>query len=76
MPDSMRVYVGTYTGGSSEGIYVYNLNMSSGELTYESHIAGVENPSFLALSPDNRHLYAVNENEDGGVTSFAVLYHG
>ena len=72
MPDSMRVYVGTYTGGSSEGIYVYNLNMSSGELTYESHIAGVENPSFLALSPDNRHLYAVNENEDGGVTSFAV----
>lgn len=72
MSDSIRVYVGTYTGGSSEGIYAYNLDMSSGELTYENHIAGVENPSFLALSPDNKYLYAVNENVEGGVTSFAV----
>ena len=72
MSDSMRVYVGTYTGGSSEGIYVYRLDMSSGALTYESHIAGVENPSFLALSPKNDYLYAVNENSEGGVTALSV----
>jgi len=72
MSDSIRVYVGTYTGGSSEGIYAYRLDMVSGALTYESHISGVENPSFIALSSQNDYLYAVNENGEGAVTAFAV----
>ena len=52
--------LGTYTQGDSEGIYVYRLSASSGELKFESKATGVESPSFLALHPEHRYLYAVN----------------
>ena len=58
--DEVRVYIGTYTHGDSEGIYVYRLNVSSGALEFESKATGVESPSFLALHPEHRYLYAVN----------------
>jgi 6-phosphogluconolactonase len=73
------VYVGAYTRreahvlGKSEGIYVYRLDLASGAMTYASKITGVENPSFLALHPNCRYLYAVNEVGDfGGHSSGAV----
>ena len=67
------VYIGTYTRGDSEGIYVYELDLSRGSLEYSSEIAGVDNPSFLALDPALRHLYAVNEQApDGRVSAFAI----
>ena len=58
---AMRVYVGTYTGGKSEGIYMCRLDLSSGALQLVSKTTGVDNPSFLALDPERRYLYAVNE---------------
>ena len=58
--DEVRVYIGTYTHGDSEGIYVYRLDLSSGALEFESKATGVESPSFLALHPEHRYLYAVN----------------
>ncbi len=67
------VYIGTYTGGDSEGIYVYKLDLSCGSLEYSSKIAGVDNPSFLAMDPAQRYLYAVNEQApDGRVSAFAI----
>jgi 6-phosphogluconolactonase len=74
----LLVYVGTYTTGKSEGIYLYRLDLSSGELKYVATTKGVVNPSFLALSPSRRYLYAVNEVEEfagkksGAVSAFAV----
>lgn len=74
----LLVYVGTYTTGKSEGIYLYRLNLSSGELKHVAATRGVVNPSFLALSPSRRYLYAVNEVEEfagqksGAVSAFAV----
>lgn len=74
----LPVYVGTYTSGKSEGIYLYRLNLSSGELKHAGTIKGVKDPSFLALSPSRRFLYAVNEVEEfggqksGAVSAFAV----
>ena len=74
----LLVYVGTYTTGKSEGIYLYRLNLSSGELKHVATTRGVVNPSFLALAPNRRHLYAVNEVEEfagrksGAVSAFAV----
>lgn len=58
--EEIRVYIGTYTHGDSEGIYVYRLDLSSGALEFESKATGVESPSFLALHPEHRYLYAVN----------------
>lgn len=65
-PKEALVYVGTYTTGKSEGIYLYRMNLSSGELKHVTTTAGVINPSFLTLDPRRRCLYVVNE-----VTNFA-----
>jgi len=74
----LLVYVGTYTTGKSEGIYLYRLNLSSGELKHVATTRRVVNPSFLAIAPSRRFLYAVNEVEEfagkksGAVSAFAV----
>ena len=67
------VYIGTYTQGKSEGIYVYRLDPSTGALEHASTAAGVDNPSYLAIDPRQRYLYAVNEvSEFEGKSSGAV----
>lgn len=74
----LPLYVGTYTSGKSEGIYLYSLNLSSGKLTHVATTKGVKDPSYLALAPNRRNLYAVNEVEDfagkksGALSAFAV----
>jgi len=55
----LLLYVGTYTTGKSEGIYLYRLDISSGELKRIATTKRVVNPSFLALAPSRRYLYAV-----------------
>ncbi|MDX6406094.1 MAG: 6-phosphogluconolactonase [Blastocatellia bacterium] len=75
---ALLLYVGTYTTGKSEGIYLYRLNLSSGELRPVAMTKGVVNPSFLTLAPNRRYLYAVNEVADfggkksGAASSFAI----
>jgi 6-phosphogluconolactonase len=76
MPENMKamlVYVGTYTHGKSEGIYVYRMDAASGALTLVNKATGVANPSFLDPHPNGRFLYAVNEvGNFGGKSSGAV----
>jgi 6-phosphogluconolactonase len=66
------LFVGTYTGKGSEGIYVYKFNTSSGEMKKVSSTM-TENPSYLAISKDKKFVYSVNENGDGkgGVSAFS-----
>lgn len=78
-PGELLVYVGTYTsGGRSEGIYLYRLSLASGELSHVATTSGVVEPSFLAIAPSRRYLYAVNEVEEfggkksGALSAFAV----
>lgn len=75
----MHVYIGTYTGGDSEGIYVFRMNPANGRLRNRRLAAATSSPSFLALSPDRKFLYAANETGEwkgrqgtGGVTGFAI----
>ncbi len=67
--------VGTYTSGKSEGIYIYKFNSNTGAFEYVNKATGIRNPSYLATSPDNKKVYAVNElhdNNNGGyVTAFS-----
>lgn len=67
--------VGTYTdGGQKDGIYVYRFNPNKGEATFISKTIGVENPSYLCISHDQKFVYAVNENSGdnpGYVSAFA-----
>ena len=49
---TLQVYVGTYTGGDSEGIYVFDWDSETGKATSDVTLAAEsENPSFLALHP-------------------------
>src|SRR5579863_3557278 len=74
------VYVGTYTaeGSSSKGIYAYRYDPSASTLTPIGLVAETTNPSFLAIHPNHRFLYAVNETGDykgqksGAVTAFSI----
>lgn len=64
----MFAYFGTYTNsGKSKGIYCYAFDPASGSLTETSSTGGIENPSFLAIHPNKKYLYAVSEkaNPDG-----------
>src|SRR5262249_22729523 len=74
------LYIGTYTGGKSksEGIYIYRMDATTGQLKLSSVVKGIVSPSFLAIDPGRRFLYAVNESGEfngrkgGGVTAFAI----
>jgi 6-phosphogluconolactonase len=73
------VLVGAYTAGKSEGIYRYGFNTQTGQLeATPRQVIKSENPSWLTLSKDQRHLFAVNENGPGQtdvvgkVSSFAI----
>ena len=61
------VYIGTYTRGESEGIYVYRMDPATGALEYSSKAGGIENPSFLDTDPSGRFLYAVAEVGESSV---------
>src|SRR5438270_6074866 len=73
-------YVGTYTqeGSKSKGIYAYRFDAATGQSTSLGLVAETTNPSFLALHPNGRFLYAVNElgnykgPNSGGVSSFSI----
>ena len=60
-PKMFDVYVGTYTGRGSEGIYHFVLDTEKGTLTPEGVTKGIVNPSFLAIHPNGKVLYAVSE---------------
>lgn len=76
--DSLSVYVGTYTDGTSRGIYRFSLDPASGTAGAPLLAAEARNPSFLALHPSGRFLYAVSELDElagaptGAVLAFAI----
>lgn len=63
--DEHYMIVGTYTGGKSEGIYVYKFNSADGTSAEVSHIK-TSNPSYLTVSPDKKFVYAIHENQRNG----------
>jgi 6-phosphogluconolactonase len=77
----MRAYVGTYTtaatDGHGEGIYLFDVDLRSAELTGRRLVAETPNPSWITIHPTRKYLYAINEVNDfaggnGSVSAFAV----
>ena len=67
-----NLLIGTYTTSSNtDGIWVYEFNTQTGDFIYKSKASGVENTSFLTVTNDGKHVYAVNEVRNGGVSSFS-----
>ena len=75
-PDKMLVFIGTYTGGPSKGIYTYELNLGNGSLRDLGLAAEAQSPSFLASHPNKKFLYAVVEGGGGAVGAFAIQPDG
>jgi 6-phosphogluconolactonase len=68
--NSYILIIGTYTSPESDGLYVYDFDSQTGNAKFKSKIAGVENPSYLDISRDGKHLYTVNEGRNGSISSF------
>jgi 6-phosphogluconolactonase len=65
------VYVGTSSGEPGNGIHVLRFDPGDGSLEATAlPVTPTPNPSFLALAPDGRTLYAVREVDDGGVAAY------
>ncbi|AXY23133.1 MULTISPECIES: lactonase family protein [Komagataeibacter] len=78
-------YIGGYTqhgppggAGNGQGISVFEMNPDTSSLSPLMTYVDIASPSFLVLSADNRHLYALSEindfnaNQEGCVTAFSV----
>src|SRR5438552_415284 len=78
-PDrKVLVYIGTYTQRGSKGIYLSELDTKTGELTTPSLAAETKDPTFLAIHPNHKFLYAANEIDnfqgrpEGAVTAYSI----
>ncbi len=71
------VYFGTYTGAKSKGIYCWRMT-DDGKLTRVGLAAETANPTYLALHPTGKFLYAIGEfaqfngQKAGAVTAYAI----
>src|SRR5688572_579430 len=59
-----RLYIGTYTGPKSKGIYQLEFDATTGKLGQPQVAAETQSPSFLAIHPSGKYVYAVNEVGD------------
>jgi len=71
---NLYLLIGTYTSGTSKGIYVYRFNTETGESDYVSEIDGLSNPSYLTLSQNEKFVYSVGENEADGGVAYALSF--
>jgi 6-phosphogluconolactonase len=78
MDHHQLLLIGTYTTEGAEGIYAADFDPGSGHLAGLRCVAGLEQPSYLAVRPGGRNLYSVSElvgpdgRTGGTVASFAM----
>jgi 6-phosphogluconolactonase len=74
-PTAMYAYVGSFTTAQrkarGDGIHVYRTDPATGTWTDVQHLSDLVNPSYLALSHDQRFLYSVHGDE-AYATAFAL----
>lgn len=81
-PGNLRMFIGTYTGGISRGIYSAQFDPAAGRINLGAATEGIENPSFLTLNARGTHLYAVSEVgefagvDGGGVVAYELVDGG
>ena len=74
----LPLFVGTQTGQTSKGVYAYTFDTATGELTQTGLAVEANNPTFLALSPNKKFLFACSEinnyegQRSGAVASFSI----
>lgn len=71
-----RAFIGSFTAAGGPGIVTAAVAPGSGALTQLGALDALPDPSWLALSPDGRTLYAVSETAEGAVAAFHVTGDG
>ena len=72
-PDELAMLVGTYTNGTSKGIYTFRFNQETGTATPLSAVE-LPNPSYLTPSEDGKFVYAVSEMNDSTAALSALAF--
>lgn len=72
-PDELAMLVGTYTNGSSKGIYTFRFNQETGTAVALDSVA-LPNPSYLVPSEDGKLVYAVSEMNDSTAALNALSF--
>ncbi len=81
-PEKQQFYVGTFTSEGGKGIYLCEFDAEKGEILLKETFIGIDNPSFLKVSPNKRYLYAVNratkeiEPSGGFVSAYEIGKNG
>lgn len=67
------MFVGTYTGKGSCGVYSFSFDQETGDCDLEDS-ARIGNPSYIVLTPDDSFMYTVSEYTGDGATvnAFAI----
>src|SRR5208282_3436006 len=85
-PDPILAYVGTYSSpqgpegapGRGQGIYLFEMNPSTGVLKQRDVFPNEGNPACLAFDPSRTHLYSANEvsgfegTNSGSISAYAI----
>jgi len=75
-PGSVLVYIGTYTGKKSQGIYVSHLDPATGSMSVPELAGEMINPSWVTIHPSRKFLYAAGEGGQkgggGAVAGFSI----
>jgi 6-phosphogluconolactonase len=72
LAEQFILYAGSYTSGTSKGIYAWRFNSLDGSLDALGLEATTPQPAYVSVSKDQTFLYAVNWEEQGGVSAFRV----
>jgi 6-phosphogluconolactonase len=70
------VFVSAFAAGDQGAIYTYQLDLKSGGLKLVQRTYGVENPFFMALSPDRKFLYSIHAQQFEGKEPQQVAAYG
>ncbi|MEH6942564.1 lactonase family protein [Bacillus sp. JJ722] len=66
-------YIGTYTKGDSKGVYSFTLDTEKTTISEASLVAELGDPTYVAISTDNRNLYAIDKQSSrSGLASFTI----
>lgn len=67
-----NLLIGTYsTPEKNPGIQVYSFNAETGAFSNKAEATGIKNPSYLAITKDRKHVYAVSEENQGSVSAYS-----
>ena len=69
------LYAGSYTAGTSKGIYAWRFNPKDGSLKPLGLVAEAAQPAHVWIAPNGKFLYSVNWEHDGGVSAWRIDPH-